>query len=289
MPAFLKNFAFALILIISGGIGQAQSILPLPDSGAVWVNTYGEVIFHPRPHCPVKEVTNYCAPGEDTLINSLTYSKLMICGGLYKGGFRNDSGRVYFIPSDSTQEYLLYDFTVDVGDTVEVYYESFGGGVLGDVIIQQIDSLLLNGVYHRLIYNTLSGDGWLEGVGNLQGILMESYNNISNYCLRLHCCSENGVQIYGDNPGGASCPLDFSVEEKAVSSGLIYPNPARDILYFDDFDSPPENIKVYDISGKLLYHIDRADELQLETHYSGALMIEFEIRGEIYREVVLKL
>jgi hypothetical protein len=59
----------------------------------------------------------------DTIMpNNLSYVLLRSDGGLFDQFFRQDGPRVYeFLPSDSS-EYVLYDFSRAVGDTVSIRY-----------------------------------------------------------------------------------------------------------------------------------------------------------------------
>src|SRR5438874_1187186 len=87
----------------------AQSSFTFPDSNARWVDTYSVLV---GPTLVLTGVHNYCMDGSDTVINAHTYSQIHYCDSAYKGGTRTDSNRVYFIPRDSMQEYILYDFNM---------------------------------------------------------------------------------------------------------------------------------------------------------------------------------
>ena len=105
---------------------NSQEYLYLPDTNSKWINTYSIFEWNPYPHFVITDFVHYCTPEIDTTINGFSYFKIDTCNGGYKGAIRNDQGKVWFIPKDSSSEFLLYDFTVGPGDTISnVYIEDF--------------------------------------------------------------------------------------------------------------------------------------------------------------------
>src|SRR5436190_2222369 len=128
---------YAFLSVVALSISAfAQQPLPFPDSAAKWINTVWLVQPFPPPATHIfSSAQSYCADGVDTVINALTYTQLHYCGGAYKGAFRDDAGTVYYVPADSTSEFLLYDFTLQVGETAQnVYFETGGGAMLGNAL-----------------------------------------------------------------------------------------------------------------------------------------------------------
>lgn len=65
----------------------------------------------------------------DTTINGISYFKVMSYpDNLYRGAFRDVQGQIgYLVPPDQTMEYIVFDFTVSIGqsiDSVYVHYPS---------------------------------------------------------------------------------------------------------------------------------------------------------------------
>lgn len=227
----MKTIAVASLLILAASSGSAQT-LPLPDSAAVWVNTLYTVEPFPPPVTYILQtVDSYCTHGDDTLINNTGYVKLEYCGGGYKGAFRNDQGRVRYVPADSTEEYLLYDFTLTDGDTAfNVYFEFpySGGPTLTDVVIANVmyDPLLEG---RKVLYLQAGGE-WIEGIGAAWGLFSEPWVNVSNWQRRLECMALRDSTHYpADNIGAGVCELNVHVAEVMPPSGIsIYPNPTSD-------------------------------------------------------------
>ncbi|NQY66893.1 MAG: hypothetical protein HRT72_04120, partial [Flavobacteriales bacterium] len=101
-------------LLIIARLTQAQEYVPFPDSNAVWsVNT-----------------DKFYVSG-DTVIEGLQYKKyfrtledssLQVLNGTYYAALREDeSKRIWAIKFDSIAPLLLYDFSVNVNDTITIY------------------------------------------------------------------------------------------------------------------------------------------------------------------------
>jgi len=100
------------------------------------------------------ELVNYSYTfSGDTLINNLTYHKLTtpfakpyVGGSGYRGAIRQDivAKKVFFIPLREISEKVLYDFTLQVGDTVKVkpYYSPRD-------TVQSIDSVLVGNTFRK--------------------------------------------------------------------------------------------------------------------------------------------
>ncbi|MEO9531614.1 MAG: T9SS type A sorting domain-containing protein [Crocinitomicaceae bacterium] len=215
-----KTFTILIFMLFSLG-GHAQSYLPFPDSGATWVNTFAYLVTQPFLHCGDPYATNYCVYGEDTTINTNTYTIVRICEqNTYSGAWRDSSGVVYYVPVDSTTEYLLYDFTVQVGDTIP---EVWMGEVVNDLQVYQVDSTLIWGEYRKVIH--IGDYPWIEGIGCTQGLFMNPWVNISDVCFELQCMSEHDTTLFPNEDIG-SCYLGVGLEENLSPTVKIYPNPS---------------------------------------------------------------
>ena len=189
----------------------------------------------PIPNIVLDHVDNYCMSNADTIINSKTYSQISHCNTNYKGGLRSDMGKVHFVPKDSVNEFLLYDFTVNMGDTLHNIYieDGQGFGSLHDFIVYiNSDSILINGIYRRRVYPDY-GSQWIEGIGNTFGLFFEPWVNVSNYGLELHCMSQNDTTLYPNFSVGP-CGLNLNTNEhyKNELNIQLNPNPASECITF---------------------------------------------------------
>lgn len=254
---------FYLISILLYYCNAQTSIYhPFPESDVVWNYTATEPCWGsglPMDHY------SYILTG-DTIINTLTYHKLFIpfvqqgCNGEitpgYKGSIRQDilEKKVYFIPHTEVTEYLLYDFNMAVGDTVEGYtMHPFYNDA--EYWVQSIDSVLV-GINYRKRWNidTLcSNIKIIEGIGSTFG-LIEQYKGciIDGLFFDLNCFSQNGQTFYPDS--NAYCEIVTSIEyidEKPIN---IYPNPSNGSFYIHNYDNPYSkfDIEIVDLNGHIL-------------------------------------
>ena len=242
----MKLFLFVLSIFPVALIAQQPSF---PDSNVVFVNSFYQELPFGQIGWPYQlmEVTNFCVDGSDTLIANDTFKKVIKCPEqVYHGAYRSENRKVYFVPKDSTNQFLLYDFSVEVGDTIpQVYFEYFyGDGMfLTDYVIYHIDTIFVNGNPHKRI-----NDNWVEGIGNLQGFLLEPFFNISQYRVELTCMSiENAV--YFPMQDVTPCPLDLAVSDVILPKIAISPNPTSDKLIIEGINDAAE-INVINAQGK---------------------------------------
>jgi len=179
--------------------------------------------------------------GADTVIGDFTYSSLRIpyvyfsgSGGCtqsifpgYAGAIRQDTGlrKVFIVPPGSNGEVLLYDFTLEAGDTVRGYLQREID--TPDTVIS-IDSILVGDQFcKRWLINSCYEIYLIEGIGSTFGLVEASpgcRTDMPGYSL--DCYSLQGEVQYPDPVTG--CPLLTSVYEPEKASPVfrIYPNPA---------------------------------------------------------------
>ena len=151
----------------------------------------------------------------DTVVNDKTYGRLyevILSNGnpsdytaYYIGGIRDDSDqkKVWYLDTNG-EEFLLYDFNVVAGDTVNTYF-------LTNEVVEEVDEVLTTtGWRKRVIFNYfgLPGHNWIEGVGQEGGVL---YSFFTDNDFTLNCLHHNNIAIYG-----SSCSLTFNVDCETI-------------------------------------------------------------------------
>ena len=229
---------------------------PLPMQNAYWVCSGAyDLLSNP---IPIQYM--YYTDG-DTIINSTTYVKIkktedppvnnIYIYATFTGVIRQDTlnKKIYVIPTDSTSEKLLYDFSLQVGDTVLSF---LNGNCPTTVTISNIDSILINGNYHKRFYlqNACSGIQiyFIEGIGSNFGLLYpNNTGNISN----LDCVKINGQTYYPSNM--SPCNLITSTDNIQLESSInIYLNHTTDKINieFTRFDNSAALLTVYNYFGQ---------------------------------------
>ncbi|MBL0074033.1 MAG: T9SS type A sorting domain-containing protein [Bacteroidetes bacterium] len=267
----MRNYFIILFCLIFNNLpGQNPSWTQLPDSNATWCAQRGFLVtgnpdaFH---------TYNYIQTiAGDTLINGLVYHKIYESGILdimsippttwtytyynneYVGCIRENNNRQAFkIPSSSNVERLLYDFNLQIGDTVPSS---------PSIIVSGIDSIF-DGFDFRLRFKLSSADtsfwpgfgyfehvSWIEGIGSTGGNFF-SLGPYFEHGGTLYEFTHDGIIYYQDSI--ASCGLTLNTDELANTvKAKIYPNPFQDKIEIDlDANISGEiHFEIFDLSGK---------------------------------------
>ena len=151
------------------------------------------------------------------------------------GYMREDtlSRRVYYRPTIHSNESLLYDFSLEEGDTIQLY-----GDPGHKYTVLQVDSVeLLNGdVRKRWIFSLefyYTNAVWIEGIGNTTIYLLNSGDSDGSTITTVTlCCYENDELVYM-NDTFDTCYLDWvNVSETDIDSIKVYPNPTKGQIKF---------------------------------------------------------
>ena len=96
-------------------------------------------------------------------------------------GIRENNQKVYAIINDVEQpdEFLLYDFSVNVGDTI--HSTAIHGAISRLPVVTRIDTITLrNGEKRKKIY--MNQDIWIEGIGSLNGFIKPYTESVTCDC-----------------------------------------------------------------------------------------------------------
>ena len=224
------------ILTISA-TAQRSGYYPFPDSNATWNLHY---LFYCMSGGITDEQYSITMSG-DTAINSLVYHKIIapyiqgtITGGClssisagYKGAIRQDiAGRkVYIIPPGTSAEQLLYDFNMEVGDSVKGYLESFNG----KDVVESIDSVFTGSRYLRRWYiNHCYHIYFIEGIGSTYGLVEVSPGCITDlWDIDITCFQQNGQTQYPDTAMDCKLTTSINSKEKNPNPVKVFPNPSN--------------------------------------------------------------
>lgn len=305
MNKIITVIVFALCLISTKSI--SQNYVPFPDSGAQWVNAHWNVHVPLPPGLATHSLgfsESYCTSGEDTIINLLNYTKINYCNSMYKGAIRDNGGMWYYVPKDSTSEFLLYDFTAQAGDTVYNVYCEYGPvscyNGFSNWTVDYVDSVFIGNSYRKRMYMEY-GPVWIEGMGNTQGLFWEDGINVSNYGLTIHCFSINDTGLFSASPwpwqghinGGPCIPLIAGVDEvdNFLNIGL-HPNPAVDVVLLTIDNEEIKLIELYDATGKMIYSAETdlvEIPIKVESFEKGIYFIKVTIGNNSITQKLVKI
>ncbi|TVQ15001.1 MAG: T9SS C-terminal target domain-containing protein [Bacteroidetes bacterium] len=310
------------MIMISCSLGlQSQNYHPFPQENAVWHALafqfsesdydYNEMFSH-----------KYLIDG-DTLIENQTWTKIFFTNQYlgdvemrsdmnYIAAIRENEHKQILAKFPEFPEFVLYDFSLEVGDTI--WYEYIAASVVSSnvpmviwdeedeylhykVVVAKDSVLLENGQYrNRLVLESFhSGYGdlhiinhWVEGLGCTRWsglfhpiIVMRTDNGDG---ITFACFMQDEEVIYLDNPYCDDCLCEsfssidsFDDTEETL---IVYPNPAKGwvTIKISSTNSGNTILRMNDISGNKLFEKQVLNQpeiaLDLSGHKSGIYIIQ---------------
>jgi hypothetical protein len=223
---------------------QTSVYHPFPDSNVVWNVEWANA-------CSVgisnRFWDSYILQG-DTVIGLNNYRKVFLAWriehwpcwgfnfsgpGYYYGAIRQDTAArtVYYVESNDTTEWLLYDFSLEAGDTLRGYLKSFG--CPDDSVVTAVDSVYIDGSYRKRwkFFTWFGPDYIIEGIGYTGGPFTPVCSWFEGGSV-LICCTQENIVLFQDSfytttPG--MCELLNSVPKACDGNeAVLYPNPMHE-------------------------------------------------------------
>ncbi|MFW5889761.1 MAG: hypothetical protein ACOCTO_00060, partial [Marinilabiliaceae bacterium] len=185
-----------------------------------WYIAVQDAFVGPTHKYPTWEEAYCLKTSGDTIIEGQSYRKLlklesMEDEGAYFGALRMDSNKIYL--RDDTNEWLYYDFNLEVDDSIRV--GSSTGSTL--TVVDSVSHTELNGATLKEMhvkylkigeYDIIppEEDIWIEGIGSIKNGLLNYSCRGSTGCYKVHyltCYHEDDVLIW-DNPKFSTCWID---------------------------------------------------------------------------------
>jgi hypothetical protein len=260
--------------------GQTDVYHPFPDSNAVWGMSAGCTDVN----CGDYSYIKYYYDG-DTVIEGINYKRVVnevlpmtsgnCCGvpqGLGAGFLRQDitGKKVYWQNQWTNGDTLLYDFTLNVGDTLNDFLQAPWGE---PKTVLSIDSVLVGTLYHKRfnidtsIFRNEYTYSIIEGVGSTDGFSGYHENNAWQFGISLTCFSENGDVVYTpqNNPDTIPCgdlPVAINdLHQQLAEIVSVFPNPSSGKITLTCKEpSLPLKIIIYDMFGRQHLKMDTNNE-----------------------------
>jgi hypothetical protein len=213
-----------------------------------------------------------------------------------KGFIREDvtSQKVYLYDVYNQVDILLYDFSLETGDSIltgdgesyakvdTVIYKPFGNST---------DTL------KQICFDSGCNTRWIEGIGSLWGVL-EGLNAffITGEITKLVCYYDNDNLVY-HSPEFETCfPDSTSVSNLKFGNKKnikIFPNPTSDKIIIHSLRSRIFEVEIYDLTGTCLYRNFNtgSNRIDLETNNLPKGMYVLKVRNEqdkISRKIVIQ-
>ena len=255
----MKTTAILILMILTlSSYGQLG--VHFADSNAIWKTNYRWL--PPSPFGYNGYAENYISG--DTIINNLPYKKIGNTGydvfctktitsePRYIGALREDTiqMKVLFIPAGEQNDTLLYDYNLQVGDTLPLGYNVIA--LAGQLYVSSIDTIETNGVL-RLRWN-LSAEYYgqfasiIEGIGSTNGLLEDIWIFEEDAFLRCYYCNDTLVFLNDLFVNQCEMPTDtcfylniYENSNKKITDFTCSPNPVNNRLTISLYDKISEN------------------------------------------------
>lgn len=244
----------------------------------------------------------------DSIINDTTYKKL----GSFPTGQPPSNFHIDIVREDSVLksiyrrangiDYLMYDFSLEPGDTFTV--KRMDGGFLHNLLLDSITSTLYNNTgniletnidnmkvfyFHDPEFTYIDNVIWIEGIGSLTGLIYSdlSWNGGNNGETLLCHYNEHGNRdfhfIYNEEP--FPCQSTVGINTIETQNKLkISPNPSMNgIFRLEGRDI--KSLEIYNSSGRILsnvdFIIDESASIDLSNNPNGVYFIRVIFKNGI--------
>jgi len=323
----LSSIIIFCTLTVQGTSDKDYQYIPIPDNHIWSVSTqkfmtYGDTSIHNKEYLKVycqnenipfefdiSQASYYCALRNDTL-NKRVYT---VYPDLYPPMYVYDYhyySHPLFVATDTT-EFLLYDFSLNVGDTVSIYeydgYDIFKVKMkrveeiglfelFEDITYSNADSLqiLENGEQRKRIlmriydpYYQEYDNGvtaWMEGIGSIHGLTRHFPDGLwifsGGLCILLCYANEDELLLSTTWNINDNCHrfVPASINENGSNIELtIYPNPTTDfirIINMENINLYNCWIEIFDVSGKRVLLQKYGDIIDVSALNAGYYMLK---------------
>ena len=267
----MKNLKliFAIFCLIFSIKTNAQPNPFFPMENGVW-----EEAFIGFAGFPIATYTVTCG---DTLINDEVHAKLFelfldtlgnINNRVYLGASKTGSDQVHYIPAGSLDPILLYDFSLETGQSIELVNFFFGTTSMNTLTVASNNLLTDNaGISRRVIVfenNFDINEVWIEGIGSNRGLLTRGLGPIADFEPFMNCFKYEDILLWSNQQTMPTCEFSFTELCGTTSTNNlqlekiklhIFPNPFQsettiEIEGFKELEEP--ELRIYNIQGQLI-------------------------------------
>lgn len=220
-----------------------------------------------EPCCYV--ITNEISLGNTTLINGIEYTQVL-SNDTETCLFREENGIVYRYNENNGEDYIVFDFTLEMGDIFPIFESVYSSNPLfssctdsfllstvwvESLTVASVDFIEVAGETRKIISFEENGFlqyAWIEGIGNVSGFdLMDETVDVTEYSL-LSCFTTNGVTYFFND--ATSCEnTTLGLTENLQDKILLFPNPVKQtsILQWSE-QNEIDVVKIISISGQII-------------------------------------
>ncbi|HBX50235.1 MAG TPA: hypothetical protein DEH02_04095 [Bacteroidales bacterium] len=259
-----KQIFIVCVLFFVSISSFSQNYIPFVKEGKMWTEKTSPSA------APIYSIKTYQMKG-DTIILSNLYKKIINSQNTISCYIREDTiTQQVYCRQNNGYEFLLYDFALQIGDTLQ-----------GEdcITVSSVSTELFAGSIRRKIcinYGFITEPMiWYEGIGsNVQGIFAPKC--IVGAYTWLLCYLENDSLLYHDNLQNNDCFIltsTFSLEPETNLTNYS----SNNILYVKTDDDRNYSLTIYDIYGKKGYKGNFSGNFEMNFSYLPTGMYVYKI------------
>lgn len=298
-----KLIIFCIAFYVVSPIAMAQTAFPTDSVN--W-----KVFIESRNGPQVSKslmVIEFAGISDTGKIDNITFRRLLYSGA--RGGVLGTDSikqRVYFGNNfQDTNYFMLYDFSMEIGDTLKVpeigtstnQLEWYVIDTLNyDLGVETREALLVEQNYYGYIFQ----DIWIKGIGSIHGLftphLEPPYTLEHGYHLVCFTDSSTGLQfapdIFQDSTYSCASRISLPEEPSLFAEDVdIFPNPFSQKLYMHNRGRHSLEITIATARGRIMKRLVLAPEERKEINSSpwpsGVYLVRMQCSGQtITRKVV---
>ena len=301
MKSLKKYSTIVILLIFTSGIKGQSYLADSTYWRKVHVQTMG------GSPSVVREYQMYTLG--DTIIEGKTYLKLYNDAFYFRycGAVREEAGKVYSRlqehESRTDEEVLLYDFTLEEGET---FNTNTPVGIMSGEgwVVRKVDTIIIENGEKRKRIHFDDENVWIEGIGNLNGfddhVISHATNGVVSY---LKCSGIKNEVLYRNVNYCNNCPCTLNIPNPGASifnvnaeksDAIVSPNPVEDkvTILVPVNNNESYTYRLFDQTGKLLHEIETNSNIYtLDMSFcisGGVYLLSVEAGNQKYQNKLLK-
>lgn len=281
-----KLYLVCLVLFYAAPFLKSQTYHPLVDEGKRWSARH---IFSPTGTI----YSDYTEFEGDTLIGLYAYKHVWqytdeAMTQKYLDGFiREDLAqkKVFMRYTDVAEDFLLYDFGAEEGDTLFLHYNP------NPYVLDSIQTVTLLSGEQRRSFNLHSNfvypctETWIEGIGSIsKGVLNSGSCGFVGDDPRMLCAWENDTLKY-HNPDYSYCFVITGTGELPSQEPVVgvFPNPASTGINVEiRSGTEPLQFEITDLTGRIMQSCDlvsKNSRIDLDKHVFSPGIYLYRVRS----------